>query len=378
MTNLIWTCRFLLFGIFVVSNAVICSVAVWNFFIAQAINHNLQIDAFLIVIAALSLAFMSFIIICGLVRRHSFVVRVWFDCVWVGVFFALHFSGAVTISSIVPSLMCPSSTAFQLAGSCASTQVLMAFTWICAVCLLAYFQLLFISALVYARTDPRIWNRAVRHFVLSDVPDSAAPLASEPYKRRSFMSIVAPRPRRPAPSALYAFSGGFGNDDEHNAEPSDMRRHSSHRSILPPLPAAPAPQHMVQRAREATVAQVSSFYPQHVQVAIAVSPTNMQPIKRLEASPPPLGDWPRIDALSQPVRGQPRKTPRSSRTGQNSRSSPSKYAVTTVPLVPPAALTIPARSRPSGPRAREASRDWNRPPPLDLSNISSFGDRRRR
>lgn len=67
-------------GVFIVSNAITCSVAVWNFFIAAAIDHNrksietlevvadladstpptVQIDAFIIAVAALSLVFILF------------------------------------------------------------------------------------------------------------------------------------------------------------------------------------------------------------------------------------------------------------------------------------------------------------------------------
>jgi hypothetical protein len=404
MQKTIRLCRYLLLAVFVISNAIICSVAVWNFFIAQAINHNLQIDAFLIVLGALSLMFIFVLVLAGLLRRNSFASRVWFECVWVGVFFSLHFSGALALTLMVPSLMCPLGN-IQLPGSCASTQILMAFTWVCAVCLFGYFLLVFISAVVYSRTNPRIWNRALRHFSVSDMPDSAAPpLSSLPRKRKSLVSIIAPRPRYAAPPSLYAFSNGFGSEDDQRnmAESSRAPHRTSHRQV-PPLPTTPPQRYMVQRARESQAAlPVSSLYPQHVRAAMADTATRrMEPLPTLaqwssSPSPPPpqpLGDWPRLDVLSQPVRGKVRKSSMNvhtkyttagkdgSRTVPTSTTVHAKMSMTTTmaaPSVPPLALTVPSRSRPSGPRSHANSRDWSRPPPLDLSKISSYAEKSRR
>jgi len=398
----------MLFGVFIISNAIICSVAVWNFFIAQAINHILQIDAFLIVTAALALAFIVVLITASVVRRNSVVTSVWFECLWVLLFFVLEFSGAVAVSVTAPAIMCPAAPAVVISGSCSSTQVLMAFTWICSVCLLAYLLLVVIAAYRHSKNDRRVWTRAIRHMTLSQPESAAPPLppARPVAQRRSFMSIVAPRPRRLAPSALYAFSGGFGNDEKLQSymyqEPQGRNRQSIQQNsyIPPPMPAAAPPRRLVQRARESALPAGHSFYPQNVQVAMqgtstipGDSQTRYQRPQRPRdqpRTPPPLGNWPRADILSQPVvRGntrrsssnrQPSGPPTSARPNASPRSSP-RTAPASRPLMlvaspPPSAPPVSfsaQRQRPSGPRSRAMSRERSRPPPLDLTGISANG-----
>jgi len=409
MLNIIWICRCLLFGVFIVSNAIICSVAVWNFTIAQEIDHILQIDAFLIVTAALALAFIVVVITASIVRRNSVVTCVWFECLWVGLFFILEFSGAVAVSITAPAIMCSVAPVIVISGSCSSTQVLMAFTWICSMCLLAYLLLVVIAALRHSQKDRRVWTRAIRHMTLSESESAAPPLppAHPVAQRRSFMSIVAPRPRRLAPSALYAFSGGFGNDEKLQSymyqDPRHRNRQSTSRDsyIPPPMPAAAPPRRLVQRARESALPAGHSFYPQNVQVAMqgtstipGNSQTRYQPPQRPRdqpRTPPPLGNWPRADVLSQPVgHGKTRRsssgrqpsglTTQSARSNSSPRTSPrTTTALRPLTLVASPPLSAPPvsfpaqRQRPSGPRSRAMSRERSRPPPLNLTGINTYG-----
>jgi len=386
MLPLIPSCRYLMFAIVIISNAIICSVSVWNYFIAQAINHNLQVDAYLVFLGAFSLSFVFLIIFMGLIWRRSVTCHVWFESLWVGVFFCLEFAGAVGLSSIVPTLMCdPSSVVTPLPQSCTSTQVLLAFTWICSITLLGYLLLLVISASLHARTDYRVWHRAVRHFDWPNLPDaveeSTISSSSSPSGRDSPMSIVAPKPRRIVPAALFGYRRPTSS--EYKIDPFIHRGPSVH--VIRPPPTAAPPQ-MTQQPRIVSWGyQASAFYPVHVQATFASHPYGTQlPAPRthdMPPTPPPLGDWPRADAVSQPRREkrqpalQQLPPPPPPPLFQSALVS-APYHVATPAMPPPAALVSP-RSRPSGPRSRSRSQtgDWMRPPPLDLSQVSSFGEK---
>jgi len=372
MLSLIPSCRYLMFAVFILSNAIICSVSVWNFFIAQAINQYLHIDAFLIFVGALSIAFIFFMIFTEMLLRKSFTCRVWFECIWVGVFFTLEFVGAVGLSVTAPSLMCDPS--YDLPPySCSSTQVLLAFTWICSIILLGYFLLLLISAIVYAKRNPRIWHQPVRHF---ELPESTNSVESAPTStsgltnRKSFMSIKAPRPRRVVPPALFAHRQATSS--EFKIEPFHIRPLSTH--IIRSPPVAAFPQQMVQNTRPVAAGyQASSFYPAHMQTTLASLPIGSLPtarIRDLPPSPPPLGSWPRLNAVSKPLHEKRQQAPLASLQVRTVTQDVSSGAMS-----PPA-----ARTRPSGPRSRSRSQtgDWTRPPPLDLSKLSSFGERSRK
>ena len=376
---------------------------------------------------------------------------------------------------------------------------------------LGYFLLLVISAILYANHDSRIWSRAVRHFVWPDHGFSSAtapaprsidseptsmsglnggrlgfgfgvgkhndasnvgtggPTTTTKTKRRSIISIIAPKPRRTTQSNV------LGHEREHGPEHIIEPFHSSHPSgggpsndinaydtiayghtygntygnyvnnnsdnqmgqtstawnvaITRPARAAAAGPSSSQMA-ERTQRRVSrtypdtSFYSTHVQTALAAQPYDGAPPLRVQnpshstpsSTPPPVSlpppppppppvslkyqksqrpqnDARRTDTTSSRKTGEKRLVvspaqAESELEWQQSRSRPrqrqravvsplpSQPVVPTFP--PPVAVTSP-RSRPSGPRSRSKSQngDWTRPPPLDLSGVSSFGERRR-
>jgi len=500
-----------MFAVLILSNAIICTFSVWNFFIAQDIPQILQIDAFLIFISASGLAFIFFMIFIEVIRRHSVTCRVWFECVWVGVYFLMQFSGAVVLSTIGPSMMCAPSAP---ADSCRSTMVLLSFVWINSINLLGYFLLLVISAILYANHDSRIWSRAVRHFVWPDhgffSATAPAPRSvdSEPTsmsglnggrlglgfgvgkynnvynvskadvgtggpttgnKRRSIISIIAPKPRRTAQSNVLGYEREHG--PEHIIEPFDaphpsgggpgndinaydtmaygntygntygnyVNNNSDNQTGQGPTAwnvaitrparavaaaAGPSSSQMAERTRRRVSRTYpdTSFYATHVQTALAAQPYDAAPPLRVQnpshptpSSTPPPVSLPPPPPPPPPVSLKPQRsqkpqndarrtdTTSSRKTGekrlivspaqaeselewQQSRSRPRQRAVVSPlqsqPVVPtfpsPVAVTSP-RSRPSGPRSRSKSQngDWTRPPPLDLSGVSSFGERRR-
>jgi hypothetical protein len=370
----------------------------------------------------------------------------------------------------------PSFTSSQ-ESPCASSQVLQAFTWISAILLLGYFTFLSILTIVKYREDPTVLHCRVHRFplvyerrALKSVPTSPA---QPRFRAQSPPVIAAPRPRRLAqlreavlshPSSLtldyeiehyqggptlqaaqatsndgHAFAPQFAratSDDMHTqvlhgtsndrraqfpqATSSDGHTFAIHipqTAASPPPPLQPvrnAPQQMPQATYS------SPFYHSAVKTAINKAgpqippPVQVNQPRQLPPSPPPLGDWPRLDATSRPrtkrkplprplpgseaqaeppsetrITSQPQgpSRPNPARGQPHSRAlpaqppgpaQPEQYALDatalTAALQPLAAQPSSWRSKPSGPRRSRQSDsiDDGRPAALDLSNISSF------
>jgi hypothetical protein len=152
---------------------------------------------------------------------------------------------------------------------------------------------------------------------------------------------VAPKPQRPIPDLSHSYHHGLSPDYqiEHFHPPP------------PPRPAATAQPELRSFA-------VPSFYSNAVQATILQSRNNPQPslLVNTAPSPPPLKDWPRADVMSKPL----------SRQTSQARTHHLQLSLPTSPQGGP--------SRPAGPRRKRTSSGdmLTRPPPLDLSNISSF------
>jgi len=248
------------------------------------------------------------------------------------------------------------------AGSCTSVHVLMAFTWLCTVILLVYLVLLVILTIINRNNEsvPRIWQCTVHNFPpLTSAGRSHAPVT--PYLPRfskdKMTAVVAPAaPQRPntVPSALYSLRGGLGSQYqiEHFRPPSHAPG--------PPVPSSPvtSPANHLHRnpSSAGSVQAAVALYPNFLSSAYVQPPppaqTQLGQRQPINATPPPLGDWPRADA---PLRIK-RKPP------------------------PPTGLAEgnpPGVSRPIGPRTRSGTANA-RPPPLDLSSISTTPRRRDR
>lgn len=345
MRKIILCSRYLLFAVFIVCNAIICSVAIWNFSIGQSAGVNLHVDIFQTVLGALALVFVFPLGFIDIIGVDSVTSRVWFECLWIGVFASLEFAGAVAVSSISPGLMCAPAIKALLGNSCSSTQVLLAFSWICSICLICYFFLLIVTAAVYARKDPRIWHYKVCRFPNASPQSLRSAVPSPMYKNPT---IVAPKPRRVVPAAMYAYRSGLDSqyDIEHFQPPTPQskapsrdpssRRHTT-RSVRHPEPTYPA----------------MAFYPQHMQNILTNPPVARSiQIPELPPSPPPppppqhVVEW--LRTLHD--RRESTQLPAQAHTvGPSSRAPP------------------PPRSKPTGPRSRSNSRDWRRLEPVDLN-----------
>jgi hypothetical protein len=359
MNSLVLPCRYAVFAAFVICNAITCSVAVWNLSLAQSGGQTMNVDSFVIFVGSLGLIFIFTMIILELSLKNSISGHVWVESAWVGLFFVLEFCASIALSALGPGVMCSTQMMEVDNASCSSTRVLLVFSWICTLLLFGYLLLLTISAYMHQKENPRVWHCSVRRFFNGDsrtyLADSISPSLPN-FLKKSPPSFAAPQPRRPPIHTIQAIRS--------TPSPDSVLEKATERPI-PPIPAA-LPHHQLQNTREATA---TSFYPQHVQLSQpAVAPV-MKQLPSHGVSPPPLGDWPRADIISQPSRSK-RDGPRplilttsaiattSANSSPNSRTSPSS--------------ATPRSARSSGPRTgRSGPSNGARPPPLDLSKISS-------
>ncbi|KAJ7685081.1 hypothetical protein DFH06DRAFT_970182 [Mycena polygramma] len=345
--NFLVTLRYLIFAIFISASAVVSSIAVWNSSLVSPFSRESRIDVYFVVVGALGLGLTFTIIFIELVRRNAFTSRVWFEVVWTSTFFLLELGGASVLTAFGPDDMCQGH-ANGKTGSCSSTRVLVGFVWLCTFILLIYLAVLVVLILLNRNSNetPRIWQRAIHNFppLTSTRSNAPAPPFLPRFSRDKMTAVVSPVPQRPntVPSALYSMrSVGLGSQYqiEHFRPPANAPG--------PPIPSSPviSPADYLHRSPSTagTVQAAVALYPQFLSSAYVTQPTpaRTQPSQPASRSPPPLGDWPRTDA---PLRVK-RKLP---------------------PTTGPEAIP----SRPMGPRTR-SGRTNMRPPPLDLSTVSS-------
>lgn len=402
-------------------------------------NAAKMIDGYLIFLGASGLLLIFPILFFELYGKDVFLGRVWFELLWVGFFSIMDLVGAAVTTAHSGSQTCSSGALASLTSiqesPCPSSQVLQAFAWISTILLLGYLTLLFILTMVIQREDSSIWHHSVRKFPLMKGQALKSVPASPSLPTFHRQSIAAPRPRRIAAirQAILSYRSGLSLEYEvepyrtPDLAPTGVAQMSQAWPILPSAYVPPLPVH-VQAQQQSSFA--SPFYHTSVQTAIEPQPQFPPPVqtsqpRRLPPSPPPLGDWPRLDATSRPrnvkrktlteplpraevepaprpqsrsgavPRPQPRlpvhypQPPRSQALSQ-SRRQPLPPITTSNPTTVPytldaealsAALTplassqpIPRRSssRPSGPRKPSYSSNDGRPAPLDLSSISTY------
>ncbi|KAK7467020.1 hypothetical protein VKT23_004082 [Stygiomarasmius scandens] len=363
MQNTFLYVRYVVFAIFIICSAIIASVAVWNMSLAQQdspiSSQVVQVDAYLIFLGAAGLLFSFTVIFVELSLKNTITRRLWFECSWTGLFSVMELAGAASFSSIAPSGMCSTDDDHE---ECTSTRALMAFTWLCTIFLLSYCFILVASCIIYSIKDPKIWHTSIRDFSFFDNSKLNSPLPTPMPRdvqkaRATTPSIKAPQPRRPPPAAenFYNHRSGLGSEYEiEHFQPQIQYANS-----------APVPTASGSSSRLLNTGYLS-LYPQVLQPAETsrrnTRLTSFSSQRRIPEDSEPIIDWPRPDVLSRPVSKRKSRVhsqgssrdPRASNSIDEARGS--------------------QRSRPTGPRAR-GSTDSRRPPPLDLSNISSYRDR---
>jgi len=267
------------------------------------------------------------------------------------------------------------------------------------------------------KQDPTIWHCSARKFqwlhgrrALSSAPASP----TLPKFRHTAPVIIAPKPRRPPaggePPAVFSYRSGLGLDYEieHYKPPPPTSARVD--KPIPPIPSAVVRGRTAEATPQDMIA--SLFYPDYMQSALQPQPPQRtQPFgaSGIPASPPPLGDWPRLDATSRPPKSKQRphraerppqqhrpteyqqqnshraeRPPQQHRPTEHQQQSSHRAERPPQQQRPPqqerhpqqspprqvsASNSLP-RTRPTGPRRRANSTD--RPPPLDLSNISAY------
>ncbi|KAF8844582.1 hypothetical protein BDN67DRAFT_1008093 [Paxillus ammoniavirescens] len=375
--NSLLIARYLLFGFFVICNAIICSVAVWNYSLIRA-SPTSQVDVYLIFLGAFSLASIFTLIFVELLCTDPFTTRVWFECGWTTVFWIMNLAGAAALTAIEPDLKCSHQAIAFVDSLCTSARVLLAFTWVSTIILLLYLLLLIFTAVTHQRDDPGVWNSSVRSLRLVTARQCLSSAPSSPsaprFKKRAPMEVYTPHPVRSAPVPAYLHRAGLGSEYEIEyfnptfsaTEQMDTEVFSSLPEAIP-LPPAPVMLHSktLLYGQRGTTQQLPSsiVYLNQPQPQPPAPPTQSTSLP----SPSPLGEWPRRDVMEQPVKPK-RKLPPTSFEFPRRNTIPSTEPLSTSSSPP----SQPRTRRPSGPRMRVPSGDnTQRPAPLDLSGISN-------
>lgn len=354
--------RYFVFGVFLVCNAIILTVAVWNLNLLQealfpSSSSPLRTDAYLAFVGCAGLALIFPIAFCELAQKSIFLVSVWFECIWVALFCIMELAGATAASAVGADELCQKGLLWiaipvDRSAICASSRVLQAFSWICGLTLLSYFVLFFMTTLLRRRDDDTVWKCdasrfpwvSARHKL--DTPSSPLrdyvqekPTSTSSHRkwgsrsgRSGKFTIAAPRPFNAAANAvrkaILSYRSGKSVDltSENNVQPAETGgaegwRHSTFRfsqgplvdqewpDIERPLPPAPlplAPQPPTMVTRQATsVTFGNSFYPQHMQGVLAAAPAQQERV-RVAA---PTHAVPRQPPSPSPIGNWPRMNP---------------------------------------------------------------------
>ncbi|KAL7283516.1 hypothetical protein ACG7TL_002949 [Trametes sanguinea] len=366
MANSLSVYRYSSFGLFILCNAVICCVSVWNLALAEAIGWNPLIDAYMIAISALGLLFIFPVMCIDLLRKNSLVGRVWFECVWLGLFWLLELAGAAAITAILPNMLC-SVAADILPSSCTSTKVLLAFAWIAAVNLLVYFCILMVSAIIHMNDDSQVWRANTRLYPWYNVRQALpSPRKPSPLKTWSKPMVASAAPQIRLPSDLRSSrmpkSSTF-DDEKLSAVPkkTPMTSNKSARILQSAwisatvTPASPP-------SDDSEEYGTSSSDLTSTPTGIPASAHYVPYSSTIKPSPLGTGPPPRSSSLSATF-GQP---PVSAVSQTPSRKGSLRSA-----LPSPQPLSVPRKQVPSSATRSKSKRKSNRPPPLDMTRLHS-------
>ncbi|KAF8522215.1 hypothetical protein BU17DRAFT_87315 [Hysterangium stoloniferum] len=384
MSNIFLVFRYLAFALFITFNSVICIMAALN--LGSLIPHTQkfpEVDSYVIFTGAIGLVFVFPVIFVELIRKNAFIARVFVEIIWVGLLWVMNLSAAAATTAISSQIVClPKGK--QLAISCTSTKLLLAFTWLNTITLLSYFMGLVICAVYHSHEDGSVWYSGVRdyrwfapsksHQDLSDsfsygkmVEPKEVSTVPPIYARQMGLTkgyTVEPlrietnlAASRPAHWVEFATPAGPVT----SAEPLNFPQRTEFNHNISQGPSAPAPVH----SSHSHSSHSHSLYPKHLQSTVV---PQVLPTRTGGSTPPPAGSWPRSNPQEPIRRSKPRTNTGDSFTpslGLPQAPAPATKAPEMAPQVPPEM----ARPRPSGPRTLSTQRPRPRPPPLDLSRL---------
>lgn len=357
--NILLFSRYLVFGLLVICNAILCSVAVWNLSYAQSVGQNFQLDTFLTFLGAFALVFIFTIIVVEILRKNAVTGRLWFEVLWVGIFWIMELSGAAAVSASAYDLSCGAQSTLVSNVACSSTHVILAFSWLSTVILLVYFVSLMCAAIIRHKHDPQIWHAEVVEFCQSNARYGLRSAPTSPilprFRTTEAIAVIASQPRQPLSNTDYAY--GSGMDPEYKIEHFRPLSPAAERPVPSFLAAAPL-QH-VSQTTGAVPAQLSApapLYPQPLRsLLMSKEPSQTRP-------PAPLGNWPLPNAVDQPL--------------YIKKPTPATFRFPARDVIDPASETVqpsnPSSHRSRPPGLRTSSNEIRRPPPLDLARISAF------
>jgi len=320
--------RYVLFVFFVICNAIICSVAVWNHGLPEVTGHDYQIDAFLIFLGALGVVFIIPTAAVDLFRRNAVPSRVWFESLWVGLFCLMELAGASALTANLSNMSC--SSVANTMDVCTSSLVMLSFAWLITVLLLVYLLALTLSAILHQEDGVAVWHSSVRFFPWYATRASLNSAPASPTRQWKKPLQLSAQPRPPVRQAVLEQPSVV----ERAARPAPRPEPS----YEPSRPAPPAPRPQVPLAS----AEPASLYPAALKSSL---PTVQRP-QTSDAAPPPLGDWPRR------------------RPDQSPASADS--------VSPQSTSTTRPRHPRNGSSGSLSGRQRPVPPPLDLTKISAY------
>ncbi|KAI0328540.1 hypothetical protein GY45DRAFT_1254736 [Cubamyces sp. BRFM 1775] len=367
MANSLSVYRYSCFGVFILCNAIICCVSVWNLALSETIGWNPMIDAYMIAISALGLLWIFPVMCIDLLRKNALVGRVWFECIWVCLFWILELAGASAVTAILPNLLCSTASRSLLPSSCTSTKALLAFAWIGAVNLLVYFCILMVSSIIHMKDDSQIWRANTRMYpwfrVREALPSARGPSPLKTWSKPPIPS-AAPQIRLPSDFSQRMVAKSSTFDGEKLSAAPKKTPMTSNKSAK-----------ILQSAWiSATVTPASPPSDDSYEYGTSSSdltstPTGIPPSAHyvpysstIKPSPLGTGPPPRSSSLSATFGHAP-----TSAVSQ----TPSRKGSLRSALPSPQPLSVPRKHAPSsGPRPK-SKRKSNRPPPLDMTRLHS-------
>ncbi|KAF8699353.1 hypothetical protein RHS03_07239, partial [Rhizoctonia solani] len=247
-------------ALYIICSGVLVTAASWHLGLAKSIGASNQLDAYLIFLGAFGLLFVLAVAFIDTLRKYAVTSTVWFELLWVGLFWVFYLAGASAATAIGPPAFCEVSVPANALGwrdACTAIRVILAFTWIVLVHL---FTLLVLSVL-HAPQAPGVWHSGVRDFPWLDF-----------VSRPSFRNSVSA-------------NGGV----RMGSEPSSPAKYHYERRMAQPN-AAPvsvqpaAPIHAAMTNRAVYPSHTPEHYPTHPYAAAAVS--RPAPVHDVEASQP--------------------------------------------------------------------------------------------
>ncbi|CAE6448883.1 unnamed protein product [Rhizoctonia solani] len=203
-------------------------------------------------------------------RKYAITSTVWFELVWIGLFWVLYLAAASAATALGPPAFCQVSVSANFLGwrdACTAVKVILAFTWIGTILFLAHLFTLLVLSVLHAPQAPGVWHSGVRDFPWLD-------FTTRPSFRNSVFAIFPGSISRPVPRSVI-----------HPAKYHYERRMVAAQPNVAPVSVQPAPPiYSTMMNRAAHASQTPEHYPAHPYAAAAVS--RPAPVHDVEASQP--------------------------------------------------------------------------------------------